>query len=106
MMYAHSRLRKITWLDPCSPDATAVHNVSDLAAVHRPLHVVTMGWVLKDDDVGITIANEDCGSGDYRGLTFIIRGLIVKEEDLPVRRPKTKKASAPPTLPSCATGAD
>lgn len=86
-------LRKITWLDPCSPDATAVHNVDDLSAVHRPMRVVTMGWVLQDDAVGITMACEHCGGGEYRGLTFILRDLIVEDEVLERPRRRRRKAA-------------
>jgi hypothetical protein len=93
-------MKRVTWLDPCSPDATAVYNISDLAAVHRPLRVTTMGWVLKETPDGVTIANEDCGSGDYRGLTYIMRALIVEEVALPKVRAKRIAAKTPPNTES------
>lgn len=90
-------LHKITWLDPCSPDATEVHDIGDLNGVHRPIKVTTLGWVLRSDEEGVTIANEDCGGGSYRGLTFIIRGLIVADEEIkgPRRRSVRKVQQAP-----------
>lgn len=101
-------LRKITWLDPCSPEATAVHNIKELETVHRPLEVTTIGYVLKDDEKGVTLACEHCGGDDYRGLTFVLRVLIVRDESVGPsprpRRPRTSPAS-PPTPPSSQTPA-
>jgi len=88
--------RTITWLDPYSPGATEVYNLSDLSGVHRPVQVTTMGWVLKEDETGVTLASEDCGGGDYRGLTFILRVLMVADRP---RARRGQRALPPSTLP-------
>ncbi len=100
-MAKSTKVRKVevTWLDAHSPRATDVFNIDDITAldeIHSPLEVTTIGWVLRDNDKGITLANEDCGDGDYRGLTFILRILIVEVKSVAtVRAKKVKKAEEP-----------
>ncbi len=94
--------QEITWLDAHSPLATVVYNIEDEASlkeVHSPLMVTTMGWILKDDEEGITLANEYCGDGDYRGLTFVLRRLIVEVKPITTGRKKKERVvtvDAPP----------
>lgn len=85
--------KEVVWLDAHSPPATQVFNISDDAemdAVHGPAVITTVGWILRDDDKGITIANEYCGDGDYRGVTFILRINIV--DVLPLTTGRSKKS--------------
>lgn len=44
--------------------------------VHQPLAIETVGWMLKNDLVGVTIAGECCGDGDYRNVTFVPRAMV------------------------------
>jgi hypothetical protein len=44
--------------------------------VHKPERVTTIGWLLKDDAVGIQLANEFYDE-TYRGRTFVPRAMIV-----------------------------
>ena len=53
--------------------------LSDIGNYHRPTVMQTLGWLLKDDDVGVSVANERCmdqGDETYRGRTFIPRVLV------------------------------
>jgi hypothetical protein len=59
------------------------HATSDPVTVadldHDPLLVTTAGWLLRDDEKGITLANERYVVGGveyFRGKTFIPRGMI------------------------------
>lgn len=90
-------LALLEWDDAHSPDATASINTSgSLEHIHKPLAITTAGWILRDDADGVTIANESCGDGDYRGLTFIPRSLVRSLTPLAKRRsPRVKKESAP-----------
>jgi hypothetical protein len=95
--YIPPKLVEITWLDPHSPAATAVYNVTELDDVHKPIVVKTVGRLLRDDHVGITLACEDVGENNYRGLTFILRVLIENVKPLSSNR-KPRKAKIKPTI--------
>jgi hypothetical protein len=86
----------VTWLDPSSTASGEVHHIDDLTAAHGPVTVTTMGWVLKDDDKGMSVACESLGGGSYRGFTFILKALIVSVRYLSEKR--VKKPAAEPTV--------
>jgi hypothetical protein len=68
---------------------------------HRPSVMQTVGWVLRDDPAGISVANERCmdvGEEYYRGNTFILRVLIKSVTPLNVSRPRTRRV--PPCVES------
>ena len=72
--------------------------LEDVGASHKPMPVTTIGWLLKDDEVGISLANEYFDDGSYRGRTFILRSMVVSCEPFALvkpRKPKTKE----PVLP-------
>ena len=63
---------------------------------HAPWVVQTMGWMLQDDDKGISIANERVVVDDrerFRGRTFIPRQMVVSVE--PVKKPRKRQLAAP-----------
>lgn len=69
------RLVVVSW-----HDAHAQTHSFDILKDHRPARMFTVGWLLKRDESGVTIANEreDTGDGwDYRGHTFIPSGMVV-----------------------------
>lgn len=66
----------VTWRDAHSDSA----QWEPEAVPHAPLIITTAGWVLREDEEGITLANEqvmDSGSITYRGRTFILAETIV-----------------------------
>jgi len=65
----------VLW-DDVRGDSTKVIDEDNLEAFHSPLHVITYGLLLVDDDKGVTVATEDCGNGEWRGPTFVLRELI------------------------------
>ncbi len=70
----------VWWNDP-QASATDVIDNTTIKNAHKPILVETLGWILLDDEDGISICNERYKSGaewQYRGHTFIIRSLIVK----------------------------
>jgi len=61
-------------------------------AEHGPLVIKTLGWVTRDDKVGVTafterIDNQD-GTFAWRGRGFIPRGMVVKVTPLGSTRKK------------------
>lgn len=81
----------VRWMD-AHATATATYEIHELP--HKAIEIETYGLLLRDDDTGVSIANEDCGAGVYRGVTFIPRQLIFGVR--PVQRPRKKKADVVP----------
>jgi len=50
-------------------------SLDSVDAVHKPLVVRTIGWLLKSDDAGVSLANE-CYDNSYRGRSFIPKAMI------------------------------
>lgn len=71
--------------------SSGIAPVSPADVPHRASVMQTVGWVLRDDAEGISIANERCmdeGEEYYRGNTFILRVLIRSITPLNVSRRK------------------
>lgn len=64
----------IEWND-ASFDANAVDE-DTVDAVHKPTVVLTLGWVLRDNERGITVVTEKY-EGQYRGRTTVLRENII-----------------------------
>lgn len=77
----------LRWKD-AHATATATYEIHELP--HRALEITTYGLLLRDDEDGISIACEDCGGGCYRGVTFVLRVLVV--ECKPVKPTRAKRA--------------
>lgn len=82
---------EVVW-DDAHGDALRI--VSDIDLPHRPTVMQTMGWLLRDDEVGVSVANERClddGDDSYRGHTFIPRSLVRSVTVIKVTSPRKKK---------------
>lgn len=98
-------LALVVWND-ASGSAEDPVTLDSVHEVHKPMQVTTLGWVLKDDDIGITLVNEFY-SGVYRGRTTILRGMIVsvthykltKAKLTKTKPPKAKKSVSPAQSP-------
>lgn len=69
---------------------------------HAPFVVRTVGWVMKEDEVGVTLASESLDNGHYRARTFIPRGMVITLDHLPTRKTRKRKKiskSLPPPPP-------
>jgi hypothetical protein len=80
-------LVQLRWLDAHST-STNTYELHELP--HRALEITTYGLLLRDDGAGVSIANEYCGGGVYRGVTFVPRTLVLEVK--PVKRPRKKAA--------------
>lgn len=88
---------KVLWLDAWI-DTEAFVTLDAVHAKHKPMPIETIGWLLVDDEKGVSVANERCleDEGSYRGRTFIPRAMIVKVEPFKkVRRPRTQSLKQP-----------
>lgn len=89
------KLVAVTWQDA---HGSAVSAYAEHEIPHAAIVVTTYGLVLREDDAGISVANEVCEDGTYRGVTFIPRGMIVKVA--PVKRERKKKSNPTSEAPS------
>jgi hypothetical protein len=58
--------------------------------VHEPETVTTIGWLLRDDDTGVQLANEFYDD-TYRGRTFIPRAMIQSVTPYALTKPRQRK---------------
>lgn len=64
--------------------------LSDVAATHQPTVIHTLGWVLLEDEDGISLANEYY-LDTYRGRTFIPRVLVRSVTPFSLTKPRKRK---------------
>jgi hypothetical protein len=74
--------------------------VEDVGASHKAMTVHTLGWLLKDNEAGVSLANEYFDD-QYRGRTFIPRAMVVNVTQMRLskkteRKPKEKTINAEP----------
>ena len=89
------RFVSVTWEDAWSDD-NGEWSPENVHESHHPAVMQTVGWLLLENDVGVSIFNErDTKTGGYRGRTFIPGRMIMKVEDFPPKRIKRKNAKLP-----------
>lgn len=77
------------WADAHGSDGTLqVHEID-----HKPYVYTTVGFFVKSDEVGVSIAFERGEDGKYRDITFIPRAIVLDEFSLgkfkkPIKRLK------------------
>lgn len=75
-------------------DANVDSGQFSLATIpHTPLIVETVGWLLRDDTDGISVAAEKV-EDEWRGVTFILRELVLEVK--PVIKKRKPHAKADP----------
>lgn len=75
-----------------------------IRSTHEPMPVRTRGLLLQDDEIGISLANEDStqdGHDVFRGRTFIPRAMIknVTHYNLTRKRVKRQPEAVPIPVP-------
>lgn len=85
-------LVRVTWLDAHGSAANVVYDIDEIP--HAPIECTSYGILLKDDEVGVSIASEQVDVDTYRGYSFVPRGMLVKIE--PVVKPKRQRKPKPP----------
>ena len=69
---------------------------SELEIDHIPATVETYGFIVRSNEIGVSIAAEWMGDG-FRNITFIPRGMVVREEVLKLAKTRKKPDAPPPT---------
>lgn len=88
----------VTWGDAHSAGATSAFEIHELP--HKALEITTYGLLLRHDEVGVTVAGEDCGGGTYRNLTFVPAAMLVSVKHITKphkKKPKVAVELTPPT---------
>lgn len=71
------RFVEVEWNDAQANGAATF----DAAVHHKPCVMYTRGWLVKQDEAGVSVACEryqEEGQWHYRGSTFVPAGMIVK----------------------------
>lgn len=78
----------VTWLDA---HGTGIGALREHELPHEALKIHTLGWLLRDDEKGVSVACEFCEDGAWRGVTFVPKVLV--ESVVPIKKSRKK----PPT---------
>lgn len=93
----------VRWLDAWQ-DTDNFSTAHGIQQTHAPLVVETLGWIIQDDEQGISIVNEKSkqdGSDTYRGRTFIPRAMV--QNVTPYKLVKPRKARTGVSIDSLST---
>ena len=81
----------ISWKDAWV-DGTEAVALSDVKLKHKASIHETTGWLLYQDEEGVSLANEFCPEDEtYRGRTFIPAGMLISITILNLTKKKTPK---------------
>jgi hypothetical protein len=96
----------VTWKDAWQ-DQENFNTAHGIAVTHAPMRVETLGWIIQDDDEGVSVVNERStqdGSDVFRGRTFVPRGMIQSVVPYTLTRPRAAKPKpVPPESPKTST---
>lgn len=82
----------IVW-DDAWADQENFSTAHGIASTHGPMPVETLGWVIQDDAVGISVVNERStqdGHAVFRGRTFVPRAMIKSVTPFNLTKPRKK----------------
>ncbi|MCA1840038.1 MAG: hypothetical protein LC723_06885 [Actinobacteria bacterium] len=89
----------VEWLDAWADNEEFV-KTGKVDENHKAAVIRTAGWLLVDNETGLSLFNEQAPAEDcWRGRTFIPRGMIVSVEPYKLTKRRTKdkaQATAPP----------
>ncbi len=86
----------VTWNDAHGSAANVVYSIDEIP--HCPIEVTSYGVLLKQDDVGVSIASEKCDADCWRGYSFVPAKMIIKIE--PVKKPRKSRLVPTPVKES------
>lgn len=102
-MTAHT-LVLVLW-DDAWQDQENFSSAHGIISTHHPMAVQTLGWLIQDDEVGVSVVNEksiEDGTEVYRGRTFVPRAMIKSVTPFKLTKVPKKKSRVedPPPNPS------
>lgn len=83
----------VSWLDAWGEE-TGEATMANAHEAHKAVPMETLGWLLRQDDKGVSVFCERCTEGKeyvYRGRTFIPTGMITKIEEFKLTKPRKAK---------------
>lgn len=88
----------VEWLDAHS-DLTET-TAADARLKHSAAKMFTAGWLMFDDEEGVTLFNEVCPEDDsYRGRSFVPRGMIKSVTKVRLTKERKPKSTPPDESP-------
>lgn len=66
----------IVWMDAHARNQSVEYEESEVSSLHRPEECKILALVIKDDNTGVSLYNEETGPTSVRGLNFIPRDMI------------------------------
>lgn len=98
-------LVKVVWKDAHGSAANVVYDIDEIP--HGPIECTSYGILLRNDELGVSIASENVGVDSYRGYSFVPIGMLTKLEPVNTpkkpRRPRTRPPTPEVTLPTVDT---
>lgn len=86
----------VRWLDAHCRNQGVEYTEKEIDDYHRGEEVLTLGLLIKDNDLGVSLYTEETGPEEIRGLSFIPRAMIVEVIPLKVSKSRVKKRPADP----------
>lgn len=81
-----TRIIGVEWEDAHGSDGTiSAHEID-----HRPYVFTTVGFLVRSDEVGVSVASEQGQDGKFRDITFVPRKMVLREFAIDPK-PKKKK---------------
>jgi hypothetical protein len=94
----------VIWVDAWQ-DQENFSTAHGIASTHGPMNVETLGWLIRDDEEGISVVNERStqdGKDVFRGRTFIPRVNVKSVTSYNLTKPRRPRTTTPletPTAP-------
>lgn len=82
----------VIWKDAHGSAANVVYDIDEIP--HAPIECESYGLLLKQDEVGVSIASEKVDVDTYRGYSFIPAGMLVSIK--PMKKPRKPRKSKLP----------
>jgi hypothetical protein len=99
------RFVEVVWTDAYADKPTKAFTVEEVTHADADnLPVITRGWLLRQDEKGVSLAaevyfNTDDQKWNYRGKTFILKSMVNTIEDWPpVKVKRVRKSKVPADL--------
>ncbi len=99
-MTFNKHLVLVEWNDAWA-DTDGFATLHGVQQTHHPMLVQTLGWLLQDDETGISLVNEQStadGQQTYRGRTFIPRAMVVDVHLFKLTKQRLPKPPEEPVL--------
>lgn len=80
----------VRWEDAHGSDGTiSAHEVD-----HKPYVFSTVGYLVRSDEIGVSVASEQGEDGKFRDVTFIPRKMVLSEQPVTGLSKRRKKVIA------------